>query len=428
MHNKRSTIIKTFILIIIFMLSVSSTGLVFAQTIDKSDLPSTTELTSQNIVSTFSLVSGSGTYGGMATLTATLKSETTPLVAKKVVFRLNGRKFGFASTDANGVATCTGRLQGIKAGTFADAVGVSFAGDADYAKSTGLGTLIVAKKDIIVTAVNKSSVVGSEIPRLTYRTDGQVSREATKVITIATTATETSPAGTYPITVSGPAFTDNYNISYVTGVLTISADPLVASEIQLTGPDSITIPTGFSDYYHKSNDDRHGVLKKTGYKAKVLDQYGNPFAGVKVTWSLLAPVTGVRISPKNGTVTITPDVIPGSITVVATAGSLTGSKTVTLVAASPVPVTSVGFKKPAVTVYVGKTMFLHANVLPFNATNKAVTWASGNPSVATVDANGKITGISAGSAVITVNCRWRQNSYLPSHRQITGARCRSFPG
>ena len=39
---------------------------------------------------------------------------------------------------------------------------------------------------------------------------------------------------------------------------------------------------------------------------------------------------------------------------------------------------------------------------PANATNKKVTWKSSNAAVATVDANGKVTGVKAGEATITV--------------------------
>lgn len=45
---------------------------------------------------------------------------------------------------------------------------------------------------------------------------------------------------------------------------------------------------------------------------------------------------------------------------------------------------------------------LYATVSPANATNKTVTWKSSNPSVATVDQNGKVTAVSNGTANITV--------------------------
>ena len=50
----------------------------------------------------------------------------------------------------------------------------------------------------------------------------------------------------------------------------------------------------------------------------------------------------------------------------------------------------------------GKTISLHATVLPANATNQSVVWQSSNPSIATVDAQGTVTALAPGEAVITV--------------------------
>lgn len=44
---------------------------------------------------------------------------------------------------------------------------------------------------------------------------------------------------------------------------------------------------------------------------------------------------------------------------------------------------------------------LTAAAEPDNATDKTVTWTSSDPAVATVDANGKVTAVAAGSATIT---------------------------
>gem|GEM_PF-6529064 len=54
-----------------------------------------------------------------------------------------------------------------------------------------------------------------------------------------------------------------------------------------------------------------------------------------------------------------------------------------------------------VSVEVGKTTTLSATIAPSDATNKAVTWSSGNTNIATVDAQtGVITGVSAGTVTI----------------------------
>lgn len=53
------------------------------------------------------------------------------------------------------------------------------------------------------------------------------------------------------------------------------------------------------------------------------------------------------------------------------------------------------------TVIVGQSISLSASVQPSNANNKTVTWSSGNPGVATVDSNGRVSGHAAGRAQIT---------------------------
>lgn len=50
----------------------------------------------------------------------------------------------------------------------------------------------------------------------------------------------------------------------------------------------------------------------------------------------------------------------------------------------------------------GETASLIATVLPEKALIKDVAWLSSNPDVATVDANGVVTAVGKGEAVITV--------------------------
>lgn len=47
------------------------------------------------------------------------------------------------------------------------------------------------------------------------------------------------------------------------------------------------------------------------------------------------------------------------------------------------------------------TGLIIATILPADATNQRVSWSSDNPSVATVDQNGLVSGVSAGIATIT---------------------------
>ena len=67
-----------------------------------------------------------------------------------------------------------------------------------------------------------------------------------------------------------------------------------------------------------------------------------------------------------------------------------------------VSVTGVSLNQTQMSVNVGSSKTLVATVTPSDATNKSVTWSSSYPSVATVDSNGNVTGVKAGSAIIKV--------------------------
>lgn len=69
----------------------------------------------------------------------------------------------------------------------------------------------------------------------------------------------------------------------------------------------------------------------------------------------------------------------------------------------PISVTGITMSPTTGTlITAGSTLQLTATVSPSNATNPAVTWSSGNTSVATVDATGKVTAVANGIATITV--------------------------
>ena len=64
--------------------------------------------------------------------------------------------------------------------------------------------------------------------------------------------------------------------------------------------------------------------------------------------------------------------------------------------------TSIALNQTTTTLKVSETITLIATILPENATNKSVTWKSSNEAVAIVDANGVVTAIALGEAIITV--------------------------
>ncbi len=67
-----------------------------------------------------------------------------------------------------------------------------------------------------------------------------------------------------------------------------------------------------------------------------------------------------------------------------------------------VPVTGVTINKTSLSLYKYFTETLTATITPNNATDKSVTWSSSDTSVATVDDNGKVTGVNDGTAIITI--------------------------
>ena len=117
-----------------------------------------------------------------------------------------------------------------------------------------------------------------------------------------------------------------------------------------------------------------------------------------VTWSssdnTIATVSnnGIVTGIKDGKVTITVTGYNGT-------KDITASKEVTV---NKVYVSSVSITEGSSTIYTGDTTQLVAVVSPTNAYDKNVTWVSSDPTVASVNSNGLVSGVSQGSATITV--------------------------
>ena len=102
------------------------------------------------------------------------------------------------------------------------------------------------------------------------------------------------------------------------------------------------------------------------------------------------PVTGLAAGTYNATVSVGNANVP--------------TKTVNVsftVTPSNVLPTSITISPKPVTLNVGGTQPLTADVQPINASNKAVTWTSSNTAVATVNSSGEVTAVAAGTATIT---------------------------
>lgn len=100
----------------------------------------------------------------------------------------------------------------------------------------------------------------------------------------------------------------------------------------------------------------------------------------------------------DGTVTA---VSIGTANITATCGEATATCKVTV---NAVPASSIELSLEDVTILLGENVTLTAKVYPENTTNQTITWTSDNDAVASVDADGKVTALSVGTANITASC------------------------
>lgn len=142
---------------------------------------------------------------------------------------------GFVNSETESVLTSepllnTTAMTGDNAGTYP--ITVSGATAANYTINHVDGTMTINRTTLTITADNKASTYGDAIPTLTLAYAGFVNSEDETVLNtspvVATTATSTSDAGTYAITLSG-ATSNNYSITEVNGTLTIDQATLTVT-------------------------------------------------------------------------------------------------------------------------------------------------------------------------------------------------------
>ncbi len=158
------------------------------------------------------------------TITADNKSrgygEANPQLTASYSGFVNGD--GVVSLTSPAVATTTATAAS-HAGSYAITPGG--AASANYTIQYGNGSLTITPVNLTITADNKSMVKGSSVPSLTASYAGFVNGETAAALatpaSLTTTATSSSPAGTYPINASG-ATSPDYIITYLSGLLTVT--------------------------------------------------------------------------------------------------------------------------------------------------------------------------------------------------------------
>ena len=124
----------------------------------------------------------------------------------------------------------------------------------------GQAVVVITKKPLTVTAHNKTREYGEANPELTIGYDGFVAGESVAVLLTpphAKTAADTSsPAGQYDITVDG-ASSNNYEIIYQKGTLTVSKAPLSVVVNNATKEYGEANPTFTCSYHGLKNGENY---------------------------------------------------------------------------------------------------------------------------------------------------------------------------
>ncbi len=224
-----------------------------------------------------------------ATANAKIYDGTTSAVAIPTVNGLQG------SDSVSGLAetydtknTGTGKTLNVSAFTVND-------GNAggNYTVSSVANTAgVITPATLTVTADNKSKICGLPNPPLTASYNGFVGGDNTSVLSspavLSTTATTTSGAGQYPITVSGAAAA-NYTIQDVNGtLLVISAPQLAGAKVSVNGMDQFVVscPTIAGQTYQ---------LEYTTCLTTTWTPLGTPFAG---TDGIVAVTNSMSVTPQ----------------------------------------------------------------------------------------------------------------------------------
>jgi uncharacterized protein YjdB len=309
--------------------------------------------------------------GANVQLSTTVKDQNGTTVTNRVVT-------WESSNDAIATVSSTGRVTGVAAGT------VTITATSEGKSGTATVTVTpVPVGTVTVTPPSASVVKGLTTPLTvvvkdqngTVVTDRVVawtsSNEA--VATVSSTGVVTGVAvGTAAITATSEGKSDGSNI-------TVTPVPVGTVTV---APPSVSIAT----------------TQQATLTATVKDINGTVVTDRTVQWTSSNP--GVATVTQGGVVT---GVVPGNTTITATSEGKSGTSAVSV---TLLPVSTVTVTPSPASATVGGTTQLTAttkDALGGTLTGRAITWSSGSPSIATVSQTGLVTGVAAGSAVITAS-------------------------
>nr|WP_320026424.1 leucine-rich repeat protein [uncultured Acetobacterium sp.] len=163
---------------------------------------------------------------------------------------------------------------------------------------------------------------------------------------------------------------------------------------------SCTVPVSTDSFARTAASDNTATFSwpaQTGATSVKVQQ--KPTAGT--SWSDSTATASLDGNSTTATITGLTSLTAYDFRLLVTGGTTPGvSNTVSVT--TPQSVTGVSVNPTTATVNIGATTQLAATVAPTDATDKEVSWSSGNEAVATVDNTGKVTAKTIGTATITV--------------------------
>ena len=313
--------------------------------------------------------SASLVVGTTQQLTATTKDASNNILTGRSIVWSSGSP-AFASVDANGLvsavapgsATITATSEG-QSGTSAITV---------VAAQVPVATVAVTPASATVTAGTTVQLAATTSDANANVLTGRSVAWSSSASSIATVDANTGlvsaiAAGTATITATSEGQTG-------TASITVTPPPVATVSV---APAAATIVIGASQTLSAVTKDGNGVV----------------LTGRTVTWSSDKPLATVD---GNGLVT---GVSAGAATITATSEGKTGTSAITI---TPVPVATVAVNPSPASVVSGSAVQLTATLTDASGnvlSGRATSWTSANSTIATVDANGLVTGVAAGGPV-----------------------------
>lgn len=189
-----------------------------------------------------------------------------------------------------------------------------------------------------------------------------------------------------------------------------------------------TLPTGVTSYFNGNNLIISGTPTQSGifnYSILCNSQCVNPISGVITvnTTPVLQNITGTTSLCVNSTTTLFNSTsggvwncTPSSIASISSSGIVTGNATgsaiVTYTKTNGTCSTSVSINitviAPVTITVTGAQQVCAGSIMNLTSSSTGVFWSSSNPSIATISSTGNVTGVSAGSVIIS--CIGGQNN------------------